>query len=372
MTDLLKVMDIFLNKIKEDYADDVAIVGYYGSYAQGTQNPKSDLDIFFIPATERGWKLAHCFILDDIGMDMFAIDWDRANDIASFNETIVSVLADCKIIYYRSQEDLDKFEAIKEKVKLFCSPEKRALMRRKASDTFNKSFVSLYNLERLKATKDIVSARVEAFNILTMVFESLAMLNQSYFNKGWGKNLDQILSFEIKPDNLAQTVDCIITGKECNEIYQHCKKLVDSTTDVIKGQLKVRLEEHSFADMFTGYYEEMKSIFNKIVVSCENGDYPTAYFASILLQKEMAAYLGFTKNDSRYYPVNIFSDARGVYDQYDFPDLIANLGRDSLDKLKDAVEELDKKLVEVLKNNGVKIKAFKSLEQYEEYVKSSF
>jgi predicted nucleotidyltransferase len=46
MTDLFKMADIFVSKVNEDYKNDVAIVGYYGSYSQGTQNSKSDFDIF--------------------------------------------------------------------------------------------------------------------------------------------------------------------------------------------------------------------------------------------------------------------------------------------------------------------------------------
>ena len=78
MVDYIKMVDLFIEHIKKEYPDDIAIVAYYGSYAQGTQNKKSDFDLFFIPSTERGKELGECIILDGIGIDFFSISWERA------------------------------------------------------------------------------------------------------------------------------------------------------------------------------------------------------------------------------------------------------------------------------------------------------
>jgi len=367
MANLFKMADIFIDKIKKDYAEDVAIAAYYGSYAQGTQNSKSDLDIFFIPCTDRGWELCDCFILDDIGIDLFPIGWSRAENIANFNEGIVSVLADCKILYYRSEEDLARFNSLRENIKSLCSPEKKAVMMNKAIEKFNKCFVSLYNIERLK---DITSVRVEAFNIVTTVFETLSLLNQTYFKKGWGKNLSQILDFEIKPENIGELVNSIITEESCEKITENCTTLVEEMRNTILQEQKAVVKKYPFKDAFTGYYEEMKSTFNKIITACDNNDYETAFYSSVALQNEIASFLARVEEGICYSKLNTFNEFRKVYDKYILADLLLEFKHDNLSILKKAVADLEVKFVEVLKNNEVEIKEFKTLEEYEKYMKN--
>lgn len=365
MVDLLKVADIFVNKIKKDYSEDVAIAAYYGSYAQGTQNSKSDLDIFFIPSTDKGWKLCDCFILDNIGIDLFGIDWTRAENIASFEENLVSVLADCKILYCRSDDDLARFNSLRENIKLLCSPEKKEAMLNKAVEKFDKCFVSLYNIERLK---DITSIRVEAFNIVTTVLESLSLLNQTYLKKGWGKNSSQILSFKIKPKNLGELLNSIVTEESKERIVEFCTTLIDETRNCIMQEKNTLVQKGSFEDMFNGYYEEMKSTFNKIIVACEIGDYETAFYSSVSLQNEIASFLASVEEGINYSSLYTFNEFRKVYDKYGLADLLANFKFNDLSTLKKAVLALDVKFVNLLISNNVKIKEFSTLDEYEDYI----
>lgn len=49
MVDYMRMAELFVDHIKREYPDDISIVAYYGSYAQGTQNHNSDFDLFFYP-----------------------------------------------------------------------------------------------------------------------------------------------------------------------------------------------------------------------------------------------------------------------------------------------------------------------------------
>lgn len=47
---MLNVFDVaktLVNHIEKVYSEDIALVAYYGSYAQGTATKRSDLDFFF-------------------------------------------------------------------------------------------------------------------------------------------------------------------------------------------------------------------------------------------------------------------------------------------------------------------------------------
>ena len=366
MADLLKMAGIFVNKIKKDYADDVAIAAYYGSYAKGTQHSKSDLDIFFIPATDKGWNLADCFILDDIGIDLFPISWERAEKIASFNETIVSVIADCEILYSRSHADLTRFNLLRDYIKLQSSPEKKEDMVSKAADKFERCFVSLYNMER---QTELTSNRIEAFNIMTTIFEVLALLNQTYLKAGWGKNSAQISAFKIKPANLEELVSSIIT--EESGMAESCKNLIKAVKNTLIQEQNALNKKASFESLFNGYFEEMKSTFNKIVAACENKDYETAFYSSAALQNEIASFLAKAEGSLEPSNLTAFNDIRKVYDQFGFPDLLANFQHENLTLLKMSVIDLEKKLVGVLQNNHVEIKHFATLDEYENYLNTA-
>lgn len=56
MADAMAIANILVDRIKRTYKDDIALVAYYGSYAQGKATSLSDLDMFFIPCTEKGFE----------------------------------------------------------------------------------------------------------------------------------------------------------------------------------------------------------------------------------------------------------------------------------------------------------------------------
>jgi predicted nucleotidyltransferase len=53
--DVFVVAETLVNHIRSKCPDDIAIIAYYGSFANGTATKRSDLDFFFIPATSNGY-----------------------------------------------------------------------------------------------------------------------------------------------------------------------------------------------------------------------------------------------------------------------------------------------------------------------------
>lgn len=92
MVDVFAVADIIVKNIQAHYPQDVAIVGYYGSYQQGRATARSDLDFFFIPAADRGRQVECQFIIDGISFDFWPIGWDRAERMAASEEWNTTIL----------------------------------------------------------------------------------------------------------------------------------------------------------------------------------------------------------------------------------------------------------------------------------------
>lgn len=71
----IKAAQILIEKIKQDYLEDIAVVVVMGSYIYNDTHRKSDLDMYFVPKTERGKNLGKVFIIDGVGYDFWPIHW---------------------------------------------------------------------------------------------------------------------------------------------------------------------------------------------------------------------------------------------------------------------------------------------------------
>ncbi|MDD4797609.1 MAG: hypothetical protein PHO66_07560, partial [Eubacteriales bacterium] len=66
-----EILCAVLETIRAHYADDVSILFIYGSCVNGTANAQSDLDMIFVPKTEKGWQLAKTFLYQGTGNDLW-------------------------------------------------------------------------------------------------------------------------------------------------------------------------------------------------------------------------------------------------------------------------------------------------------------
>jgi predicted nucleotidyltransferase len=112
---LTEIAESLINKIKKDYAGDVSLVHVHGSYFYKDTHDLSDIDLYFVPKTKRGYNLGQTFILNGIGCDYWALSWERLERIANHEEKIASIITDGEILYYHSEEDLERFNKLKER-----------------------------------------------------------------------------------------------------------------------------------------------------------------------------------------------------------------------------------------------------------------
>ena len=98
-----------LDTVKRDYAQDIALVV---SHTTLRMDETVDTISYFVPITDRGRRFARTFILEGRGWDLWGIEWDRLERFADLEEYNVTVLADAKILWARSEADAARFEAL--------------------------------------------------------------------------------------------------------------------------------------------------------------------------------------------------------------------------------------------------------------------
>ena len=243
MVNVFEVAEAVVEHIKSNYPNDIAVIAYYGSYAQGTATKRSDLDFFFIPATAEAARHSIQFTVNKISFDFWPISWERAERMASF--------ADCKILYVRSNKDLEKFMKLRQKINEMM--QKGLQLMNKAESQLRDAYIHLYNMTRYVRSQDISFYRHESQEILISVLYSLSLINQTYLTKGWGKNFDQIRKFQLKPRDFEQLIEKIMKTSSCTEIRETSEQLVQNKLDLLLQQKETYSNGPSYSDRMKGF-----------------------------------------------------------------------------------------------------------------------
>ncbi|WP_379146791.1 kanamycin nucleotidyltransferase C-terminal domain-containing protein [Paenibacillus sp. sgz500992] len=372
---MLNVFDVaktLVHQIEKVYSEDIALVAYYGSYAQGTATKRSDLDFFFIPATPEGYGASIQFIIDDISFDFWPISWERAASMASFEEFKTSIIADCKLLYVRSEEDRERFMKLREPISSMQSPENRRNRVGKAEAEFCNVYTHLYKLCRAGASENIAYYRTEAYGLLTRGLQSLALLNGTYYKSGFGKNREQVLSLPLQPPRLEPLMETIMRSSVTSEIVEACEELVAGIFAILSAEQEMGYDAPSYPDRMKGCYEEVKGVLDKIITACERNEYDTAFFSAIQAQEEIASFLFLAETGIWPSDLMLHSAYENVYRRLGFPELAGLLNPDDLSPLQTAVERLNADLEGLFRSKGVEINRFADIEEFEAFLKGKY
>ncbi len=78
-------------------------------------------------------SLSSQFIIDGLPYDFWGVPWELAEDIANAKSArpwavAASLIADAKVLYHRSLQDLDRFHAMQARIAELTEPSSRATM----------------------------------------------------------------------------------------------------------------------------------------------------------------------------------------------------------------------------------------------------
>jgi len=366
MVDVFKVAEIIVNHIKNHYSQDVAIVGYYGSYLQGRATERSDLDFFFIPATERGRQAECQFIIEGISFDFWPIGWDRAERMAASEEWSTTIIADCELLYVRSEDDLARFMELRETISGMGSKSRAPEMIGRAESALKESIISLSKMRISANGKELSYCRTLAQEIAGNIFMSLGFLNQIYYKRSWGHYREQVRNLPIKPEQLDQYLDTMMFSTVPDEIMSACEKLTADTLRLISERQNSQAIIRSYKERMKGYYEEERGMMNKLLTASENGHYETAFFAAIGIQDGLARFL-YAAEKGRWPGTSDLGEYREFYVRYGYPDLVSLLNPADFEPLRLAVLQLIEKLENHLLTEGVALNQFGSVAEFESF-----
>jgi hypothetical protein len=341
---MMKLAEALIEKIERDYRDDISLVHLHGSYAYGAEHDKSDLDIFFVPKTQRGYKLGCTFILDGIGCDLWALSWERLERIAAHEERTASVITDGKILWYSSDEDLKRFEKLRDAAN---NKSDRTAWLERAKKIFDGIYKDVFMLQN---SEDISEIRAYAIGLIYTISFALAQINMTPICRGRKLLKDEILAMPLVPEDFAVLYDSMFLEPDTAKIKKSAVKLVQSTEKLLSEELSKMSVKYGFADVLNGWYEEMIQSYNKIYHACEIGDVYTPLFAAVEYSRELSEML------------------KQVGKSPDLPDMVASYDSRDLSKLKKAAHEHQRAFEAMLYENGITPLCFSGVEEAINYI----
>jgi len=329
-----RAAELLIEKIKKDYSDDISVVVMMGSHLYQDTHHKSDLDLYFIPKTDRGYRLSTVFIIDDIGYDFWAISWERIARIAAHEEKLGSIITEGKVLYYGTKEDLDKFESFRNSA-LKTSDFGHFVW--KAGQKIGSSSEDYLKLESSKTLTDV---RYYGARLIYDITEALALLNRTPIKRGRGKLLGEMLKMPLLPTFFERDFRTLFTAKKQEEIKIAVTGLFIRTVAYVENVDAERLKG-TFTEAAQDFYEEFINFYNKIERACQTGDYQTSLFVASEMRLELENAL----------------ENRGV-DMSDLPDLLEAYDSDNLDQLYRLSIKHKNMLEKMLRHEKVEIRRF--------------
>lgn len=344
---LIQIAESFIEKIRKDYSDDVSLVVVMGSYVFNEIHDRSDLDLFFVPKTERGTRLGFTFIIDEIGFDLWPISWERLEGIAHQKERITSIITDGKILYSASPEDLKRFEELKRDAGRMQDEKERI---KKSSEVFMESHRLVCHLQRETSLSGV---RRQGILLLNNIAHTLSLLNGIPIRRGRSRLKREVMEMRLVPENFSGLYDMVFYSDQPAEIRKNLTELQINTEKLISEEKNRVFKTGSVKDVFDGFFEELINYYNKIEHAVEISDPLTCLFASCEIHEEIDHALCYCS-----------------IEKPQLPDILEAYDPEYLEGILIRSREHKALFTHFLESNGVRIRRFRDADEFEGYLRS--
>lgn len=329
-----------INKIKAEYPEDVALLVAVDGVSINGDGHGEPFD-YFIPATERGNGLAQTFIIGGVGNDLYPRSWERTERTASLDDLATQCLGNARILYARSKEEEERFEAIRQK--LIDNLADSAFVYRKALENLDVA-MDLYRV--IMFEERLYRVRGLAGYIHYYLTISVACLNKTY-RKDWHTGaIQEISQWKELPDRFVEYYQAILAATTAGEMKSLAHLLIASTRQFI-ARYKPQPDDAAKAPNYqwlADWYQELRTWWNRLYYFCNDKDNDAVFHEACQLQSEL----------------DIVGEEFGFGEM----DLLGCFDSLNLEPLSRRAAELEKVIVSAIERQGIKIKHYDTLEAF--------
>ena len=251
------IIDAVLAKAARCCPDALDLIAVTGSFSRDDYYEKSDLDLLIVINDPIGRRLAKCFVLGDVGHDIYCQTHEVLEHAAEYPDPHVSKLLDAEVIYCRNNEVAEWYRRL--------GDELRARMA-SAPDTFTLNTIvehmnaAWQDFGRLCAEQDVGRCRYYAAGVLYRIEYAVYMLNGAYIRRGIRGIPDEISSLPRLPEDFAAHYHGLIEAQTAEDTRRETGLLIRATDRLIKEvQKNICPRQPLTPDALRGTYEEIYS-----------------------------------------------------------------------------------------------------------------
>ena len=274
-----KIINEVLKKIERTCPNSVDMVAIGGSFSSGDYTEKSDLDIVIIRNSDDAINISKCFIMDDIGYDIYTHSWEDFIRMSSYRNPYVSKLKQLDIIYTRNQDVKDKYKKLQADLNdNMCND---LLLKNNISNLFSKVSKNYSDLLSSNTQKEsYMSLGTFIENVENIIY----LMNKTYIGHGVKRIPLDILNMKDLPKNFAKNYYRLFNCADEHEISDVMSDVYKSLEKyILDHEIEIKMRsDFSKRDIdkpeilssdLTGSFEELYSnYYNKLKYAYENND----------------------------------------------------------------------------------------------------
>lgn len=344
------IVEKVLNEIKNTCPDSIDMVAIAGSFCSKQFYEKSDCDLFIVANNENVENISKCFILNDIGQDIYVSYWKNLRDMSNYTDHFVTKLKDLNIIYTRTPDVLDLYKLLQ--VRLNKNMNNDKLINKNIGKYLG---IAIEEYKNMNQINDLNEFYIKLGLIMNNFEKIIYMINKKYVVGGTKSIPFEIMNMDILPDNFLDNYNSLFETNDKEKIIDYLNKIVDSLViyfkknniDIInpeKIQEKPSKKQEISRDVLIGTYEELFSnYYNKL------------HYA--------------TRIKNKYLSLRTMIDAQDFFDYFSNNYLINKFnlaGKYNPDNLEQNAIEFDNclsKWKELYNSYGIKIEKYDSIDE---------
>lgn len=322
----------------------IALIGVAGSFHSGDIYEKSDLDLCIVINDDSAWKIASCFILEDVAFDIYCTPWTRLEEMSEYNNPYVTKLLELDIVYCSDDKYLQKYMELMSKVISKINQPYSIEDSEKVEKFIDEACKAYANI---MLSDSYGECRYAVAGMLYYIEFAIYICNKTFIKRGIKRIPEEISAMEYLPIDFNMLYSKLIKADSVEEAKEAATRLMKAVKEFVK-QMKAKVtvkKDISEADI-RGSYEEIYSNWRNKMYHAANRD---------------DAYLSLMTAASCQ---QFYDD---MYSQYNINriDLMKNITPYNLTL---SAEEFDNAMEQYKKNYesiGLDIKYYKDLEEFE-------
>ncbi len=365
MRDVFEVADLLVSHAVDTHGDDVDLIAYHGSHAQGAARDDSDLDIFYVPRDGTNPPVGKTFLLEGRLFDFWPIRWETLEAFATGRVRgwafAPALVHHATPLHVRSEAQATRLTEVKALVLERMRPEARPRMLARAFDAFRNVLADVGAVRLATLEGGISDVRFVGWQVVQSAIECLALANQTFFHRGMGVGLGQLEELPRRPPDLERWISAIGASPDPALVAGACEETMLGTRRVLRDlRAELPIGDRTLEPL-AQVYPEMKDMIAKLAHHCGRSEVAAAGIGAWFLQSDLCSILGRAAAEPGHPGLDLLGERSSTYAEIGLPGLLGPAAGDT-DDLADRARSLDRRLRRWLVSQGVDLCEYATLD----------